>query len=195
MSGYASDRFCAQISGGEDCSSFRCIRRETCSQPCTRCNCALSYCPLTLSSRPSPVAWRRRSTGEWRDLLCEFSVYAASQQQVPRLRRSFASRTIFFARDDRVVSRRLLLLWFKLMSHIPFNCQIFPRGITLRDQPIFLCPVPAFQLFLPIDRFVHIVKCFVVHQTVALILPRETFNQIVFVLKYPAVKIVRHSDV
>jgi hypothetical protein len=42
------------------------------------------------------------SSGAWRDLLSAGSSGAASKQQVPRLRRSSASRAIFFARDDRL---------------------------------------------------------------------------------------------
>src|SRR5437667_2949106 len=48
--------------------------------------------------------WRSRSLRAWRDLLFSFTQHrlGANKQQVPRLRRSSASRTIFFARDDRV---------------------------------------------------------------------------------------------
>jgi hypothetical protein len=95
---------------------------------------------------------------------------------------------------DRL-SRRLLIVGLKLMSNIPFCSQVFPRRISLRDQPFFLSSVPALQLLLPVNRLVNIVERFVINQTVALILPRETFNQLVLVLEDAPVKIIRHPDV
>ena len=119
-------------------------------------------------------------------------VDTASKQQVPRLQRSFASRTIFFARDDRSC---WLFFRFELMSEIPFRRQVFPRRIPLSDQPFFLGSVPPLQLLLSVNRLIHIVERFVVNQPMTFVLPGKAFNQIVLVLKNSPVKVVGHPDV
>src|SRR5438552_5018503 len=75
----------------------------------TRDMLAIMYtkkCSFMLQSIVIPTKcndWRSRSLRAWRDLLFADSTGDAGKQQVPRLRRSSALRTIFFARDDRVV--------------------------------------------------------------------------------------------
>src|SRR5207247_4594530 len=70
-------------------------------------NLVLCIRVYTLSSRPYA----------WRDLLFFFDYAATNQQQVPRLRRSSASRMIFFARDDRVVEVEIADTKSCLLNH------------------------------------------------------------------------------
>lgn len=64
----------------------------------------------------------------------------------------------------------------------PFFSQILPAWIELLNKRNLLFPPPAFHLFFTRNGHLHILVALVVNQTMALILPGETFNGLVLVL-------------
>jgi hypothetical protein len=81
------------------------------------------------------------------------------------------------------------------MAQIPFGGEVFPRRISLRNEPFLLRSIPALQLLLAVDRFVRIVERLVIDQPMTLVLPSKSFNQIVLMFPDPAMQIVRHTDI
>ncbi len=73
-----------------------------------------------------------------------------------------------------------------------FVVELFPSEPTCDLNSVAAIKQPSTTTS---DRFVHVVKRFVINQPVALILSCETFNQIVLMLKDTAMQIVCHSDV
>src|SRR2546427_6463244 len=70
-----------------------------------------------------------------------------------------------------------------------------PERVLRFDQRNFLSSCPSFQLLLSIDCFPHIVKAFVVDQTSAIVLGRESFDFTSLVLEHPAINAVGHPEV
>src|SRR5437016_1783567 len=78
---------------------------------------------------------------------------------------------------------------------MPFQVRRRPARVLRFDQRNFLSSYPSFQLLLSIDCFPDIVKAFVVDQTSAIVLGRESFDFTSLVLEHPAINAVGHPEV
>src|ERR1700758_209546 len=58
----------------------------------------------------------------------------------------------------------------------PLLCQMFPARVARLDQYNLLLSSPALELFFPSDRIENLIKCFVVHQSLAMVLPRKAID-------------------
>jgi hypothetical protein len=68
-------------------------------------------------------------------------------------------------------------------------------GIERLDQRNLLRPPPALELLFAIDRLLNIVEGLPVQQTLDLILVREAFDTVEFVLKDALVQVACHADI
>jgi hypothetical protein len=77
----------------------------------------------------------------------------------------------------------------------PLLCQMFPARVARLDQYNLLLSSPALELFFPSDRIENLIKCFVVHQSLAMVLPRKAIDLTRFVLPYPPFDVVCDADI
>jgi hypothetical protein len=62
---------------------------------------------------------------------------------------------------------------------VPSLAQIKPHPISTPNEFLLPAPLPAFQHFLSGDRFNDVIKTLVVHESIAVVFTRESFNWLI----------------
>jgi len=78
---------------------------------------------------------------------------------------------------------------------IPVFSQILPSRIEAPNQPELLFPAPVLQLLLTYDRALHAFETFPIHESDRVVIVREAFEAVRFVLEHAAMEVVCHANV